>query len=116
MPFSYDIYAFVETPMIIAISLLERNVVIFRVVAEGGNKVCYLTRALVTLFMDLGYLVPQLEGARFDTRRYMKGTWRCTRSCTSTAPAHHFRISQYPKRLPPILKMNFFSDKELRAL
>ena len=83
---------------------------------RGATKCVTVTRVLVTLFADLGYLVPLLEGARFDTRGYMKGTWRCTRSCTFTAPVHHFRISQYPKRLPPILKMNFFSDKELRAL
>ena len=89
---------------------------IYYLVAEGATKYVTVTRVLVTLFADLGYLVPLLEGARFDTRRYMKGTWRRTHSCTSTAPTHHFRISQYPKRLPPILKMNFFSDKELRAL
>ena len=81
-----------------------------------ATKYVALTRVLVTLFAGLRYLVPLLEGIRFDTRRYMKGTWRCTRSCIFTAPAHHFRIFQYPKRLPPILKMNFFSDKELRAL
>lgn len=67
--------------------------------AEGATEFVTLPRVLVTLFADLGYLVPQPEGARFDTHRYMIGTWRCTRSCTILIQKHYFRIVQLPGEL-----------------
>lgn len=61
---------------------------------RGATKYVTLTRVLETLFVDLGYLVPLLEGTRFDTRRYMKGTWRCTHPCTTLIQKHYFKIAQ----------------------
>ena len=65
----------------------------------GVTRHVTLTRVLATLFADLGYLVPLLEGARFDTRRHMKGTWRRTRSCAILIQKHYSKIGQWPGEL-----------------
>ena len=60
---------------------------------EGATKYVILTLVLVTLFVDLRYLAPLLEGTRLDTRRYMKGTWRCAHPCTILIQKHYFKIA-----------------------